>query len=121
MVLVLGVIGLLGLVLWLYCLFDVLTTPREDVHTLSKLAWIAVVVLFLDFGAIAWLLFGRPRGETGVVRKPNLAHPSHPSSTNQLGGTRGSGSASDRPPLGPDDDPEFLRRLDRRREDDDGG
>lgn len=120
MVLVFGVIGLLGLVLWLYCLFDVITTPREDVHTLSKLTWVVVIVVFLVFGAVAWLLTGRPREEEGAVSSPHLAHPSQGPPAREMGDPRKRGPGPGGKPLGPDDDPEFLRRLDRRPEDGDG-
>lgn len=109
MVLFLGVIGLAGLVLWLYCLFDVVTTPREDVRTLPKLSWIAVVVLFLVFGAVAWLLTGRPRTE--AVGSTSMARPAPPDHTTAGPDRERRGQ---RPPLGPDDDPEFMRRLDGR-------
>lgn len=119
MVFILGVIGLLGLVIWLYCLFDALTTPREYVHTLSKATWVVVILVFSIFGAVAWLLAGRPRSDGGTVGSSNLTHPSHPSSANRLGDPQGHDSGPAGGPVGPDDDPEFLRRLDRRGEDDD--
>lgn len=116
MVLFLGVLGLAGLVVWLYSLFDVITTPRQDVRTLPKLGWVAVVFLFFVFGAIAWLLLGRPRND--AVGSARLAHPS---STEQTAARPDPQPRGHGPPRGPDDDPEFLRRLDDPGGDDDEG
>lgn len=105
MVLFLGVIGLAGLVVWLYSLFEVITTPSKDVRTLPKPSWIAVVALFFIFGAIAWMLTGRPRTEAvSSTSHARLPPPGQPTGDPQRGERQ-------RPPLGPDDDPEFLRRL----------
>lgn len=107
MVLFLGVIGLAGLVLWLYCLFDVITTPHHEVRTLPKLGWVAIVVFFFVFGAVAWLLAGRPRelaADPASRAHPSSTEPKPPDPIRQPPPER-------RPPLGPDDDPEFLRRL----------
>ena len=88
------VIGLVLLAFWLYCLFDVITAPDEEVRNLPKVLWVIVVVFVFAAGGLLWLLLGRPR-----------AHP-----------VAGGPGASGRPaaPRGPDDDPEFLRSLDRR-------
>ncbi|MEV6983809.1 PLDc N-terminal domain-containing protein [Sphaerisporangium sp. NPDC051017] len=96
-------LGLALLAFWLYCLFDVITTPEEDVRNLPKLLWVLIVVLLADIGGLLWLLLGRPLREQAVRRR--VARP-----------------GDHRPPVarGPDDDPDFLRDLDRRlhREDD---
>lgn len=89
-------VALIALGGWLYALFEVLTTDEADVRSLSKFTWILLVLLTFWFGAILWALFGRPR--RGLVQ------------------VRGRGSPA---PRGPDDDPEFLRNLDRRLRGDD--
>jgi Phospholipase_D-nuclease N-terminal len=95
---------LLSLALTIWCLIDCIQTPSRDVRYLPKIGWIVVIVLFWVIGSIAWLLAGRPRQEPS-------------------GGTQG----GRRPrPLAPDDDPDFLRRLDwerwrRQRGDEAGG
>jgi Phospholipase_D-nuclease N-terminal len=91
-------LGLALLAFWLYCLFDVITTPEEDVRNLPKLLWVLIVVLLLDLGGLLWLLLGRPQSEQAVQRQ------------------RMSRTGRPRPvmPRGPDDDPDFLRDLDRR-------
>jgi hypothetical protein len=87
-------VALIALGVWLYALFEVLTTDEGDIRSLSKFTWILLVLLTFWVGGILWLLFGRPRG--GIVP----ARRSHP-------------------PRGPDDDPEFLQNLDRRLRGDD--
>jgi hypothetical protein len=76
-----------GIALWLWAVFDSLTAPAERVRLLPKGLWVIAVLLFSDVGAIAWFLFGRPKAAARV--------------------RAGGGSSS----VGPDDDPEFLRRL----------
>jgi Phospholipase_D-nuclease N-terminal len=81
---------LLSLVLMIWCLIDCIQTPARDVRYLPKVGWIVVILLFSIIGSVAWLLAGRPRRAS-------------------------SGGASSRPsprPQAPDDDPDFLRRLD---------
>ena len=66
-----GIVGLFVLGLWLYALFDVITTDDSLVRNLPKGLWIILVLFLFDVGAIAWLLLGRPHmkswklGETG--------------------------------------------------------
>ncbi|WP_245966539.1 PLDc N-terminal domain-containing protein [Sphaerisporangium album] len=97
-------LGLALLAFWLYCLFDVITTPEGDVRNLPKLLWVLIVVLLADIGGLLWLLLGRPLSDEAVRRR------------------RAGRPGGHRPPVarGPDDDPDFLRDLDRRlrREDD---
>ena len=87
-----GIFGVLALGLWMYGIIDVLTTRGDQVRILPKLAWLAVVVLLVVFGAVAWLMFGRP-----WAREPAL-----------VGATRPRMATS------PDDDDEFLAALDAR-------
>ncbi|MDF5754955.1 PLD nuclease N-terminal domain-containing protein [Spongiactinospora sp. TRM90649] len=96
------VLGLALLAFWLYCLFDVITTPDEETRNLPKFLWVIIVVLLLDIGGLLWLVLGRPR--------PQAAHTP----------AGGAGDATRPPaPRGPDDDPDFLKDLDRRLRDDD--
>jgi hypothetical protein len=95
-------VGLALLAFWLYCLFDVITTPDEESRSLPKLLWVVIVVLLIPVGGLFWLLLGRPNGP----RVPRALF------------------ADDRPsrpeaPKGPDDDPDFLKDLDRRLRDED--
>jgi hypothetical protein len=102
------IIGLALLALWLYCLFDVITTPEQEMRSLPKLLWVVIVLFLAALGGVLWLLFGRPRE---IARR-------------QAGG-RGSPPGAHRGPQytdhprGPDDDPDFLRGLERRLRDED--
>lgn len=106
----------------LYCVLDVALTGGDRVRTLPKWTWLLLVVIAPVIGGVIWLVAGRPRPEPP---EPG-ARRSHPSTRpGPARGTRSSppGGRPTRPPRGPDDDPEFLRRLDERlrRRDDDGG
>jgi hypothetical protein len=81
---------LLILVLIIWCLVDCIQTPAGDVRNLPKVGWIILILLFGVIGSVAWLVAGRPR------RTPS-------------GGTS---SGPPPRPQAPDDDPDFLRRLD---------
>ncbi|MBA9001424.1 PLDc N-terminal domain-containing protein [Thermomonospora cellulosilytica] len=92
---------LLGLIIvgvWLYCLFDVLTTDETDVRLLPKFGWFLIVLLGFAIGAALWLTLGRRRGpQEPAWTPPGVQSGPRPE-----------------PPRGPDDDEEFLRSLDRR-------
>lgn len=100
--LVLGGVGLvLELLLLVYCLLDVATTPADKVRELPKPVWLLLVILLPLIGGVAWLVAGRPRPGDRAGRGPGLRRP------------------PDRPtgpmrPSSPDDDEEFLRSLRRR-------
>ncbi|MFG3438059.1 PLDc N-terminal domain-containing protein [Nonomuraea sp. NPDC047897] len=89
-------LGLALLAFWLYSLFDVITTPEEDVRNAPKALWLLLVALLPLVGGLFWLVRGRPQtaAVAGVRRQPEQPRPPAPK--------------------GPDDDPEFLRELDRR-------
>jgi Phospholipase_D-nuclease N-terminal len=87
-------LALIMLGVWLFCLFDVLGTAEADVRSLPKFGWFLIVLLGFWIGAALWLLFGRAR------KAPVL--PASPPALDQ------------EPPRGPDDDPDFLRNLERR-------
>jgi hypothetical protein len=90
---------LISLVLTVYALFSCIQTPDEDVPHLPKLLWIVLIVFVPFAGPIVWLLMSRAyvsRPETVVRREP-------------------SSQPAPRPPA-PDDDPDFLKSLDRYRD-----
>ena len=87
--------ALLVLAFTIYCVVDVIRSEQHDVRGLPKPLWVVLVLLFPLAGGAAWFIAGRPRG-------------SRPPGTDRL--TR------PRPRvLGPDDDPDFLRTIDRPR------
>ncbi len=86
-----------GFMLW--SLIDLAQTPAAEVRTLPKAVWALAIVLVPVLGSVGWLVLG-----TGTDREdPGLGRGGQPR------------------PLAPDDDPDFLRRLDeQRREHPDG-
>lgn len=90
---------LLVLALWIYAFVDCLNTPEEEVRHLPKVVWVIVILLFGEVlvGPVAWLITGRAR------RAP--ADGSAPS-----GATHRDGAARW---VAPDDNPEFLKSLER--------
>jgi Phospholipase_D-nuclease N-terminal len=60
-VLVLGEGGvLIEVVLLVYCVLNIITTPEHEVRNLPKLLWLMLVILLPLIGGIAWLVAGRP-------------------------------------------------------------
>lgn len=89
-----GVIGLLFLGLWIFCIIDVITTPESASRNLPKLAWLLIVILLMDIGSIAWLIAGRNWDGKGA--RP-VARAAPPGATARA--------------TNPDDDEEFLASL----------
>ena len=94
-----GLVGILLLALWAYCIFDVISTDESLMRNMPKILWLVVVIVLPTVGSVAWLLLGRPEGaglrpgDTSTFKAPR---------TPRL----------DRAPRAPDDDPAFLARLD---------
>ncbi len=112
-----GVLGLLAVAFWLFGVFDALTAPADKVRAMQKPLWILVALIGLDLGAVLWFVFGRPRvGVPGLEQRDRRSdmwggafeRPQRPSS--RPGAKR---------PIAPDDDPEFLRSLNKPRPEDD--
>jgi hypothetical protein len=66
-----AVIGVGFLVLWIYCIYDVITTSDSLVQHLPKAVWIIIVVLLPDLGSLLWLGLGRPRVWARRANDPN--------------------------------------------------
>ena len=120
---------------WLYCLTDAILTPASECRGMSKPAWIVVIIVTFIGGAVAWLIVRQPvRSSSGLLapmsrwdpdRADGLGKDSfragrwtdedsavarHPAGRARMADT---GRAVTQGPRGPDDDPEFLRALDR--------
>jgi hypothetical protein len=120
---------------WLYCLTDAALTPAAQFPGLRKRTWVGVIAMTFILGAIAWVITRKSRraGRRPLLwtdysaladydgtnvrwypRRPTTADASradaalarHPASQSRRPG-RPRGTV----PLGPDDDPEFLRQL----------
>ncbi len=100
-----GVLALIEIVLLVYCVLNIITTPDTEVRNLPKLLWLVLVVVLPLIGGIAWLIAGRPQGPARSV---------------PYKGNRGVPPEYDRPGRAtayrPDDDEAFLRRLRERAE-----
>ena len=55
-----GVVSIVLLALWVYCIFDVIATDDSLVRNLPKGMWLLIVIFLPDIGSLAWLLLGRP-------------------------------------------------------------
>jgi hypothetical protein len=55
-----GLVGLIVLALWVYCILDVIATEEALIRNLSKFPWLLVILFFGPIGCIAWLALGRP-------------------------------------------------------------
>lgn len=72
-----------------YGVVDCVRTPAQRVRTLPKPVWVLVILLLPVLGAVVWLLAGKNRSKPGGRPSPR--------------------------PVAPDDDPDFLRRIDEQR------
>ncbi len=103
MLLLNGVLGLIVLALWIFCVLDVISTNEDACRNLGKTLWIILVLFFPLVGSIAWLVAGRPQSTAtaSMPYKGNHGHPSLP----DYGRRDHAGAAN------PDDDEAFLRGL----------
>lgn len=70
--------------LMIYCVVEVAQAPGDAIRRMPKWMWAVVVICLPLAGSLLWLTLGRPNRES-------------------LG--------ADNPAVGPDDDPDFLRKL----------
>lgn len=92
----------------IYALFDL---ARSEVHEragIHRLAWAAVIVLLPVIGPLVWILVSRLQQQGGPTRTPSPSHPFPTRPPSRSG------------PVAPDDDPDFLWKLDQQRRRKDG-
>jgi hypothetical protein len=82
------VIGVIAAVFYIFSIVDCALAEHGRVRGLPKAAWVAIVVVFPLIGGVLWFTIGRPRRE------------------------RAAGPRT----IAPDDDPDFLRNLQREHE-----
>lgn len=81
------VIGVIGALFYIFSIVDCALAERDGVRGVPKAAWIPIVIVFAVIGGILWFIIGRPRrGNPGRARI-----------------------------VAPDDDPDFLKDLERDR------
>src|SRR5690606_9731128 len=92
-------------VLVVYALIDCARSEEDERSGMPKMLWIVLIVIAPLFGAIAWLIVSRVNRRAQTPGAAGLGTRPSP----------GSGGSSGRPrqrgPLAPDDDPEFLWRI----------
>jgi hypothetical protein len=139
-----GLFLLLWIVLWITGFVDALLSDATRIRVMPKAVWLVLILLFSVFAVIAWYFFGRPRrGDpantqrgTGAgsalfrwaseqadrTDRPARPRRSSDSGTSDSSGWQlgGAGGARRSGPVAPDDDPEFLRQLGRKRPEDPG-
>jgi len=101
MVRVYGLISVIGLVLWIFCVIDSISARQDEVRNLPKVAWVIIVLLFPFVGSIAWLVAGRPQLGERRLQAGERSQPEFPEYNRP-----GRAAASD-----PEKDAEFLRQL----------
>jgi len=101
MVRVYGLISVIGLVLWIFCVIDSISARQDEVRNLPKVAWVIIVLLFPFVGSIAWLVAGRPQTGERRLQAGERSQPEFPEYNRP-----GRAAASD-----PEKDAEFLRQL----------
>lgn len=57
-----GVAGLLLVLFWLFCIYDVIAADATLVRNIHKTLWLTLVVFLPTVGGVAWLVLGRPQG-----------------------------------------------------------
>jgi hypothetical protein len=98
-----GAIALVLIAFWIWAFFDVVVTESERCRRLPKLAWLVIVMLLADLGALLWVLIGRPTrtpyraGETDYAapRRP-IAVEDRPTYAPMPGASPAAGAISDR-------------------------
>jgi hypothetical protein len=94
---------LLAIGLLTYAVIDCSRTPEQEVPSgIPRSAWLVLVIVIPIIGPVLWLVASRSDQNSagGNTRRPGGPRP-------------GGGAGSRRPsgPLGPDDDPDFLRGI----------
>jgi len=100
-----GLFFLIDMALLVIALIDCLSTDEYEIRNLPKVVWVFLILLFSPIGAIAWFVAGRPQRQS--VRRGGAWRPGN-----------GFPEATRPRQVAPDDDPQFLGRVDRARRED---
>lgn len=104
-----GLLAIAAVVFWLWAIFDSLTADDKRIRFMPKVLWVIVVLVFFEFGALVWVLFGRPR--RNVAAGPRSGPGFGSGSGGRLPRPGGKSPRSGSGPVGPDDDPDFLSSI----------
>jgi len=95
-----GTLGLVMLVLWVFCVADCILSDEARVRSLPKLLWLLIVLVLPDVGSVLWLVLGRPKGAArSMPYKGNAGVPTKYDRPGRAFATN------------PDDDAAFMRQL----------
>lgn len=98
-----------------YTVTDIINAPDEDLHGLPRGVWLILVILIPVLGSVVWFVVSingrRTRGE--ALGGPRSGPRTAPGSAGTPGSGRPGGARTG--PVAPDDDPEFLWRLEQER------
>lgn len=99
-------------ILTLYAVIECAMTPKDSMPgKLSKILWLLLIMLFMPMGGLAWIVLLR------IDRAENGQQAPKPTDIAREIATRTTQSRQqdppEAPPLGPDDDPEYLARIER--------
>lgn len=75
-------LGLIIMILWVFCLIDVITADDSSVRHLPKMVWLLFVIFIPLAGSIVWLAVGRPIGGgiwggAGSPQRSDSAYPEY--------------------------------------------
>ena len=56
-----GVFGFTLFAFWVFTIFDVATTNKEEIRRYNKPIWLLILVLGMTLGSVSWYLVGRPK------------------------------------------------------------
>lgn len=84
-----GLVAVLSIALTVFALADCVQTEDDKIRGIPKWAWIVLIVLLPWVGPITWLVVGKDRTGGPAPKRPQRRGPS-----------------------APDEDPDFLRKLD---------
>lgn len=101
-----ALVYIVPIALAVYALFDLRSSDATDRAGFSPWGWAAVIVLLPVVGPLTWILVSRSRRAGGSVGTRPSTGPSRPGPRPGVPGRR-----PGRGPVAPDDDPEFLWRL----------
>ena len=85
-----AVLVVLGIVLFVYAVFDLIATPKARARLLPKVLWFVVIVVPV-LGPLLWIFWGHVKDAPPKPRSTSWTPPPGP--------------------IGPDDDPDYLRGL----------
>ena len=100
------VLPLLALGLMIYALVDIAGTEKKDLGGLPKWFWVLIVILLPVLGPLLWIV-------TKVSRRRTASYGAGPAWG--ASGRPGRGARRPTGPVAPDDDPDFLWRLEQER------